>query len=566
MALATSGIKAQVTFLESSSNLNIIHQDHTGGGTIVDIDNDFINEIFIINNTSNLRLYKKQGEIYNDMGNYYGINGINNSYLTVAVTDVNLDSLPDFYITGAMSGPYAKLFINNSPGPFTEMSQQYNLNLVTGVGAIFFQISRSRGLAALTGDRLLEFNGYTFVDITSGSGLEGIVNVFCPIFFDIDGDFDDDLFNAGNWELNYGAMFRNNGDGTFTDISTNTNQGGFGFGQEVTFGDIDNDGDFDIYLCSGFGTNSMWQNDGTGFFYNITDESGTGCAGYSRGASFGDFDNDGDLDLFVNRSTAEKILYLNDGSGIFTDVSQQSGVFLMGNGAGCSVGDLNNDGQLDIMAGNCDYQPNFIFINQNSDTNFVKVKVKGRNNNTLALGAIVKLYAATEPDGNLEFMAMREISSHGTFHGNNELVAHFGIRNATKLVIKVYFQSGALAEATGVHPASMVVIEEPELVSNDDPYEELPTRFLTAKAYPNPFNSSTRISLTGGTGDYYHIDIYNILGGKVRSDKISNNDPLTSFYLWDGRDDSGLNVGSGVYLINVRSGNRQTGLKATLLQ
>jgi hypothetical protein len=279
----------------------------------------------------------------------------------------------------------------------------------------------------------------------------------------------------------------------------------------------------------------MWQNDGTGYFTNITAQSGTGCAGYSRGASFADFDNDGDIDLFVNRSTEPKMLYLNDSTGVFTDVSQQSGVFLFANGFGCSTGDINNDGQMDIIAANCCYEQNFVFVNQNADTNFVKVKVKGRNTNTLALGAII-------------------------------LTAHFGTRNASKLAVRVYFQSGAIAQMEGIDPGSTVVIEEPEVVSINDPGAELPSQILIARAYPNPFNSSIRISLAGGEAANYQIDIYNILGKKVRSDKIINNNPLTSFYIWNGRDDSGDRVGSGIYLINIKSGRRQATLKATLLQ
>jgi hypothetical protein len=566
IALMAANIWGQVTFLESSYELNMLQYDFSSGISIIDIDNDFINEIFLVNFTGRHRLYVRQGDVFADMGDYYGINGINNQYLNVTVADVNMDSLPDFYITGGDFGNRARLFINNAPNPFSQMASEYNLNMINSIGAAFFQLSPLHGLCILKSDRLMQYSDGSFVDITLGSGLENIENVFCPVFFDIDGDYDDDLFNAGNWELNFGALFRNNGDGTFTDISTNTNQGGFGFGQEVTFGDIDNDEDFDIYLCSGFGTNTMWQNDGTGYFTNITAQSGTGCGGYSRGASFADFDNDGDIDLFVNRSTEPKMLYLNDSTGVFTDVSQQSGVFLFGNGFGCSTGDINNDGQMDIMAANCCYDQNFIFINQNADTNFVKVKVKGRNTNTLALGAIIKLYAYDEGGRGFDFMAMREISSHSTLHGTNELTAHFGTRNASKLAVRVYFQSGAIAQMEGIDPGSTIVIEEPEVVSINDPGAELPSRILIARAYPNPFNNSIRISLVGGEAANYQIAIYNILGKKVRSDIIINNNPLTSFYTWNGCNDSGNKVGSGIYLININSGRRQATIKAILLQ
>jgi len=566
IALLPSTIRGQVTFIESSHELNMLQNDFSSGILIIDIDNDNTNEIILVNYTGSHRLYVRQGDIFTDMSDYYGINGVNNEYLNATVADVNLDSLPDFYITGGDFGNRARLFVNNSPDPFNQMAQAYNLNMTSHIGAVFFQLSPLHGLCILKGDKLMQYSDGSFIDITPGSGLENIENVFCPVFFDIDGDYDDDLFNAGNWELNCGALFRNNGDGTFTDISTNTNQGGFGYGQEVTFGDIDNDRDFDIYLCSGFGTNTMWENDGSGFFTNITAQSNTGCGGYSRGASFADFDNDGDLDLFVNRSTQPKMLYLNDSTGVFTDVSVQSGVYLAGNGFGCSTGDINDDGQMDIIAANCCYERNFVFINQNVDTNFVKIKVKGRHTNTLALGAIVELFAQEAESGHFRFMAMREISSHATLHGTNELAVHFGTGNAKHLAVRIHFQSGAVAETTNIDPGSTIIMEEPEIVAVDDPHTESPSRFLIARAYPNPFNNSIKISLLGGESADYYIDIFNILGKKIRSDRVKNNNPLTSFYIWDGCNNNGDGVGSGIYLIKAYSGDRQARFKATLLK
>ncbi|UCC79605.1 MAG: VCBS repeat-containing protein, partial [Candidatus Zixiibacteriota bacterium] len=183
LALMTPNLSGQVTFLESSYELNMLQHDFSSGISIIDIDNDNINEIFLVNYTGNHRLYVRQGEIFTDMSDYYGINGINNEYLNVTVADVNLDSLPDFYITGADFGNRARLFVNNAPDPFTQMAQPYNLNVISSIGAAFFQLSPSHGLCILKSDRLMQYAGNTFIDITTGSGLENIENVFCPVFF-----------------------------------------------------------------------------------------------------------------------------------------------------------------------------------------------------------------------------------------------------------------------------------------------------------------------------------------------------------------------------------------------
>ena len=131
---------------------------------------------------------------------------------------------------------------------------------------------------------------------------------------------------------------------------------------------------------------------------------------------------------------------------------------------------------------------------------------------------------------------------------------------------RIHFQSGAVAETTNVDPGSMIIMEEPEIVAIDDLDVELPSKSLIARVYPNPFNNSTTISMVGGNGEYFQIRIYNILGERIRSERIVNKSPLTSFYTWNGRDDSGAEVESGIYLIKALSGNKKAQFKVTLLK
>ena len=556
----------QVTFIESAYNLNMGEEDFSAGVSIVDVDNDYVNEVFVINRHARNRFYVRQDSSYVELAQYYEVS-YTASYHNITVADVNFDYLPDLYVTGGTEMGYTgKLFINNMPEPFTDMANIYNLQLVTDMSAAFFQMTPSSGLCILAGRRLMIMQYNTFVDITIGSGLEDLTNVLTPVFFDIDGDIDDDLFVAGNWELDTGALFRNNGDGTFTDISMNTDEGGFGYGQEVTFGDIDNDGDFDIYLSSGFGTNSMWQNDGSGYFTNITELSNTGCGGYSRGANFADFDNDGDLDLFVNRASARKMLYLNIDEGIFVDYSEEAGIVETAGGFGCAVGDLDGDGQMDIIAANSDFVRKQVYINQNANPTFLKVKVNGRRPNTLALGAIIELYGDVGPTNGRELIGKREISSHPSFYCVNDLVAHFGTGDHTKLEVVVYFQSLAVKDTVGAVPGEMIIIEEPYRTSADEPDLPLPRKHIVLSAYPNPFNSSSVISIEGGDSEKYSLEIYDMLGRQVRSAEIPNASVGLTTYIWDGKNDQGYSVPSGVYFVHVQTEKTSSELKITLLK
>jgi len=566
MLFYCSSTFCQVTFLELSNQLNMGDQDFSSGIAIVDIDTNFSNEVFAVNCFYQNRFYVRDGSTYSNMAQFYELS-FTNDFHDVSMVDANFDYLPDFYVTGCnYSECDGRFFINQSPQPFEELSELYNLDVVTDMSASFFQMTPSSGICVLAGRSLKILQYGTFVDITQGSGLEGLSNVFCPVFFDIDGDIDDDLFIAGNWELNNGTLFLNNGNGTFTDISWNTNEGGFGYGQEVTFGDIDNDGDFDIYLCSGFGTNSMWQNDGTGYFTNITDLSNTGCDGYSRGANFADFDNDSDIDLFVNRASAYKMLYLNQGGGIFTDVSYESGVIHQAGGFGCAVGDLDGNGQVDIIAANSDFVSKQVYINQNLIPSFIKVKVIGNPPNTLALGAIVELYGTDGPALDRTFLGVREISSHPSLYCVNDPVAHFGTGDFTDLEIIIRFQSLAVLDTVGISPGQTVVLHEPRPTPVDQTDPPTPEEFLTLQAYPNPFNGSSTILFGGNAGDNYALTIFDLLGRQVNFAELFSSTSGPVSFVWDGLDIDDNPVPSGVYFIRVDSGQSNAGLKVTLLR
>ncbi|MEE9553115.1 MAG: FG-GAP-like repeat-containing protein [candidate division Zixibacteria bacterium] len=564
-ALMVAVARGQVVFEDMADELNINDLDNGRTAAVVDLDNDFVNEIILINLHQDNRIYTWQDSVYIEMSDYYDINYCllaNN----ITVADVNLDNRPDLYINDAPDQHQARMYVNDMPGPFLDRTQLYGLGYTQSAGSAFFQMTPNSGLCLLTGNRLMNMQYGTFIEITQGSGLEGLTNVFCPVFLDIDGDYDDDLFIAGDHEMNYGSLFLNNGDGTFSDISTNTDESGFGYGQQVSFGDIDNDGDFDLYVTSGFGTNKLWQNDGTGYFTNITDISNTGYGGYSRSSSFGDFDNDGDVDLYVNRTDDYKVLFINDGNGIFTDYSEEAGINDYGTGMGCAVGDLNGDGGLDIVSMNANSQGNQIYINQSAEETFLKVKVIGRGSNTLALGAILELYADSDPQLEEEFIGKREISSHPVVGGVNDLVAHFGTGDHSNLRLVIHFQSGAVTDTMGLQTSTTVIIYEPEMVAVDDPEISLPVNNMILRSYPNPFNNSTRITIHGGESDLYDLAIFDLLGRRIRSVSIENRDSELTSFTWDGQNDSGQPVPSGVYFVRGRSGTLSAENKISLLR
>jgi hypothetical protein len=215
--------------------------------------------------------------------------------------------------------------------------------------------------------------------------------------YDNDGWMDIYLVNSGACDFYTppsplrNALYRNNRDGTFTDVTEKAGVVGGGYGQGVAVGDYDGDGLPDIYVTQ-YGRSILYHNNGDGTFRDVTEKAGVAAPGWASSAVWFDYDNDGRLDLFVcrfvdfskgknkwcgNRDTNERWyciprvyepmpcwLFHNNGDGTFTDVSKESGIAeSMAKAWGVVACDINNDGWVDLFVAN-DTEPNFLFINR----------------------------------------------------------------------------------------------------------------------------------------------------------------------------------------------------------
>jgi enediyne biosynthesis protein E4 len=210
----------------------------------------------------------------------------------------------------------------------------------------------------------------------------------------------DRLRNPANFDRHdpsyWNRLYRQNKDGTFTDVTVRAglqSAGDTNYGMGVAVGDYDNDGFADIYVTN-FGRNILYHNNGDGTFTDVTSKAGVGAGGWSASAGFLDYDNDGRLDLFVTRYldwTPEKsktcgriaepmycppdefasttdILYHNRGDGTFEDVSAASGISAKpGHGLGVAFADYDGDGFTDIFVAN-DAIEQFLWHNNGNGT------------------------------------------------------------------------------------------------------------------------------------------------------------------------------------------------------
>ncbi len=208
----------------------------------------------------------------------------------------------------------------------------------------------------------------TFQDITAGSGIETGGLTKTGAWGDIDNDGDLDLFIGNYYTSSYpfqNYLYVNNGDGTFTDISISSNVATSSQTRSAHMVDLNLDGYLDIYICSLAQENILWTNNGNLTFTNTTSASGLFDDLISMGAVFFDYDNDGDQDVYLTHDNYQpNIMYENNGSGVFTDVSIETGLNVSGQGMGVDHGDINNDGHLDLYVTNLG--PNFLLLNNGS--------------------------------------------------------------------------------------------------------------------------------------------------------------------------------------------------------
>ncbi|MCB1127982.1 MAG: VCBS repeat-containing protein, partial [Verrucomicrobiae bacterium] len=246
----------------------------------------------------------------------------------------------------------------------------------------------------------------TFTDITDPAGirfkhsvgdaeLSNIVEGTGPggAMFDYDNDgFPDLYFVSGCWHADvsdnrgralkgrlFNALYHNNRDGTFTDVTRQAGVGDGGFGMSATAADYDGDGDLDLYVLN-YGPNVLYRNNGDGTFTDVTSAAGLACPVWSVHAAWFDYDRDGDLDVYVvNYLTYDKgefqrsgayykaenypgplaypgaqdRLFRNEGKGAFTDVTEEAGLTLPnGRGMSAVTVDVDGDGDLDVYVAN----------------------------------------------------------------------------------------------------------------------------------------------------------------------------------------------------------------------
>ncbi len=346
---------------------------------------------------------------------------------------------------------------------------------------------------------------WTFVDITASAGVAVQSKLResnaqgSPNFTDVDQDGWIDLLitNEGDSKI----LLRNKGDGTFEDITRSRKPPSAiplinpGNAQGACIADYDNDGDMDLYLPLADQANrllmSRLREKGALTYEDVTLKSGAGDMGGARGCAAADFDNDGDVDLYVNNGgpsttlindvitdfppfvqfyiawePAPNTLLANRGDGTFGDVTKGSGAEGLGIGSGVGAADINEDGFPDLFVTNRTYysagkqvspQPgqNRLFVNRGNRNNWIKVTLQGTRSNRDGIGARITVTAG-------DLVQHRETTSAHGYNSTNDPAITFGVGARSRVDrIEVRWPSGAVQTVPAPALRQTLTIVEP---------------------------------------------------------------------------------------------------------
>jgi hypothetical protein len=456
--------------------------------------------------------------------------------------DYDEDGDPDLYLSNAFTAN--KLFRNDGPGGFADVTVGPLGDAGNGRGVAWADYDNDGDLDLylanfVTANKLFRNDAGAFVDASSAplddtGGGNGVA------WGDYDNDGDLDLYLA-----NYGAankLFRNDG-AEFVDATNGLPLGDPGQGHGVTWGDYDNDGDLDLYL-SNFGANKLLRNDGGGEFADVT-ASPLDDARAGTGVDWGDCDNDGDLDLYLANLSSNNKLFRNDGGDLFIDIAVGGYLGDKGYGRGVAWGDYDNDGDLDLYFAN-EGQANKLLRNDLVDPgHWLKVSLAGVISNRAGIGARVRVVGSG-------VSRIREITGGSGYLSQSAPIASFGLGpGATIDSVIVMWPSGIEQVVTPV-PAVDQQITVVEAVGGP-----LGAQVVSASAFeraiPNPFASITRIEFTLSRGGPLRVDIISVTGRRVTT--LADRPLPTGRHrlTWDGRDATGAAVANGVYFVRVES-------------
>ena len=503
-----SGLHAAEHFTRVTEGSIVTDVGNSRGGAWGDYDNDGFIDLFVSNYASGSSvshfLYHNNGNGSFNRVTTGVVAAVGSPSNGAAWGDYDNDGYLDLVLLTENQPNY--LFHNNGDGSFaavpgasfvTDTAEHRSVTWVDYDSDGYVDLFSTTGLNQPR--RLYRNNRYgTFTRITQGAFLTVPGGFWGVAWRDYNNDGRPDLFlpQASETGGNPNYLYRNDGGGAFTRVAS-PDLNGTSNAVSAAWGDCDNDGDLDLFVpCIWYPgqpnnanrPNLFYRNNGDGTFTSLTSLPANDPE-YQGGASssciWGDYDNDGWLDLFVsNRLGQNNFMYHNNGDGTFTKVLDSIAVNDGGDSRGTTWADYDNDGFLDLFVGNGG-AANFLYHNNGNANHWMEFRLIGTRSNRAAIGAKVHVQATINGQ---TFWQMREVSGGDGCMGQNSLYLHVGLGNATTAdLVRIEWPSGAVQELTNVASGQFHTVTE--------------TPLLTSKRV----NGEMQLTLTGRQGSTCEI-------------------------------------------------------------
>ncbi len=431
-----------------------------GGVAAGDYDRDGDADLYVITGdaTPNALLRNNANGTFSNVSAAAGVGLPGHTGSGPAFADLDADGWPDL-VVGGVAGSGYRVFHNRGDGTFEDVTATTGI-----VQQDIDQNDYSSGFGDPDGDGDLDLfvahwgaleqadhlwinrGDGRFVAGDAWAGIDAFADqdwTFAPVFTDIDGDYVQDLLVTADY--NTSQVFMCSGGGQFSNATTGIIDDENGMGSAAA--DFDNDGDIDWFVTSIWDTaethtwggtgNRLYRNDGLGNLTNVTEEAGVEVGHWGWGACAADFDNDGWLDIVhvngfpsygthqTDFETDPALLYINDGTGRFTDRAAELGLVDTGQGRGVVCFDYDLDGDIDVFTQNWEGTTRLFRNDLDDNPGWLQVALTGEPANPGAVGAVIRVSAG-------DTTQMREVTVGSNFESQNPLMQHFGLGDAAK--------------------------------------------------------------------------------------------------------------------------------------
>ncbi|GAB3336936.1 hypothetical protein GCM10027429_20830 [Marivirga atlantica] len=433
----------------------------------LDYNNDGWDDLFLTDKNENSpnRLYKNEsGSLTEVTSGQPVLNSLSKTVSAIAA-DINNDGWEDLFIVNATNAN-SSIYLSNN-GIFSELENSgLSIHPEYFHGASFADFNNDGYVDLLVTNffitkfhQLYKNNGdNTFTLITENEIAITSARSTAPVLADYDHDGLIDVF-IPNGDSKPNSLFKNLGNFQFTavtnEITTEAKNS-----VSAAWGDYDNDGDLDLFVGNASAQNNdFYVNNGDGSFTKLDITTITNNGGHSHGAKWVDLNNDTHLDLLVNNDQGRNFVYLNNGTGNFILKNDEIISADFGNAYGMAISDYNHDGMQDAFISTHGNEANKLFCGNSNDNHWIAFKLEGVISNASAIGA--KLYL--KAGGNWYYKELLPVSGFGS---QSSLIQHFGLAENTVVdSLKVEWPSGITQHITTglIVDATNVITEEAQV-------------------------------------------------------------------------------------------------------